>query len=90
MLGHGFKSREEDALKPTLASFEALEVLEALALISSAAKIEFLDVFVVAQFIGGAVEHDLALFHDVAMAGDGQRSAGVLLDKQNRHAQSRD
>src|SRR4029077_7322360 len=71
-----------DQLQPALASTKALEILEALALLAGAAEVEFLDILVVAQFVGGSVEHDLALVHDVAVARDRQRSAGVLLDQQ--------
>src|SRR4051794_18556505 len=73
--------------KPALAPLEALEVLEALALVAGAAEIEFLDVLVVAQFVRGAVEHDLALLHDVAVACHRKRGAGVLLDEKNGDAE---
>src|SRR4051794_14750062 len=56
--------------QPTFAPLEALQVLEALALVARAAEIEFLDVFIITKFIGAAVEHHLALFHDIAVAGD--------------------
>src|SRR5690606_37668818 len=88
-----FSSREpvstslENALEPPLAALEALEVLEALALLVAAAEVKLLDVFVVAQFVSGAVEHHLALLHDVAVAGDAERGAGVLLDQQNGDAE---
>src|SRR3954462_10596588 len=69
--------------QPSLAPLEALQILETLALVAGAAEVEFLDVLVVAQLVGGAVEHDLALLHDVAVACDRQRRARVLLHQEN-------
>src|ERR1041385_3255844 len=66
-------------LEPPLPALEAFQVLETLALVAGAAEIKLLDVLVVTQLVGAAVEHDLALFHDVPMAGDRERGAGVLL-----------
>src|SRR2546421_11091748 len=37
------------------------------------AQVELLDVGVVAQAGGGALQHDAAVFHHVAVVGDGQR-----------------
>src|SRR5262249_57606753 len=73
--------------QPALAAAEASQVLEALALLAGAAEVEFLDVLVVAQRLRGSVEHDLALLHDVAVTGDRQRRAGILLDQQHRDAE---
>src|SRR3954467_9326286 len=74
-------------LEPALPALEALQVLETLALVAGAAKIKLLDVLVVAQFVRAAVEHHLALFHDVAMARHRQRGAGVLFDQQDGDAE---
>src|SRR4051812_44727358 len=73
--------------QPPLPALETLQVLETLALIAGAAEIEFLDVLIVAQLVGAAVEHDLPLFHDVAVACHRQRGAGVLLDQQDGDAE---
>src|SRR6516164_7057260 len=59
--------------QPSLPPLEAFEVLETLALVAGAAAVEFLHVLIVAQLVGRAVEHDLALFHDVAVACDRER-----------------
>src|SRR5436305_10079426 len=67
--------------KPPLPAFEAFQVFKTLALVAGAAEVEFLDVLVVAQFVGAAVEHRLASFHDVAVAGHRQCGARVLLDQ---------
>ena len=48
------------------------------------AEVELLHVLVVDQLFRFAVEHHLAVFHDVAVAGDGKRHAGVLLHQQDR------
>jgi hypothetical protein len=42
--------------QPPLSSLEAFQVLGALALIAGTTEVEFLDVFIVAQFEGGAVD----------------------------------
>src|SRR4051812_17905061 len=63
------------SLKPPLPALEAFQVLEALALVAGAAEIELLDILIVAQLISAAVEHHLALFHDIAVARHRQRGA---------------
>src|SRR5690242_12094836 len=73
--------------QPALAPLEALQVLETLALVAGATEVEFLDILVVAQFIGGAVEHDLALFHNVAVARHRERRARVLLHQEDGDAE---
>src|SRR6266581_6700484 len=70
-------------LKPPLPPLKAFQILETLALVAGAAEVKLLDVLVVAQLIGAAVEHHLALLHDVAVACDRQRGARVLLHQQN-------
>src|SRR3954466_5226992 len=54
---------------------------------AGAAEVELGDVGMRAQPLGRAVEHYAAVFHDVAVVGDLQRHARVLLDEQHRHAQ---
>ena len=75
------------ALKPALAPLEAFQVLEAAPLAAAAAEIELLHILVARKFGGGAVEHDLALLHDIAVARHLQRGAGVLLDQQDGDAE---
>src|SRR6516165_11241640 len=65
--------------QPSLPPLEALQVLETLALVAGAAEVELLHILIVAQLIGRAVKHDLALFHDVAVACDRKRGARILL-----------
>src|SRR3954470_4070355 len=52
-----------------------------------AAKIELSDVRVRAKPLRRAVEHHASVFHDVAVVGEVERHARVLLDEQNRHAE---
>src|SRR5207237_398748 len=74
-------------LQPSLPPLEALQVLEALALVAGATEVELLDVLVVAQLGGRAVEHDLALFHDIAVARDRKCRARVLFHQKNGDAE---
>src|SRR5258707_360703 len=69
--------------QPPLPPLETFQILETLALVAGSAEVKLLDVLVVAQFAGAAVEHHLALLHDVAVACDRQRGARVLLHQQN-------
>src|ERR1700757_691017 len=48
-----------------------------------AAEVELLHVGMLAQPLGGAVEHDAAVLHDVAVVRDGERDRGALLDQQD-------
>src|SRR6266404_6676480 len=73
--------------QPPLPSLEALQVLETLALVAGAAEVEFLDVLIIAQLVGAAVEHHLALLHDITVARDRERSARILLHQQNGDAE---
>src|SRR5579859_5996026 len=73
--------------QPPLPPLKTLQILETPALVAGAAEIEFLDVLVVAQFVYGAVEHHLALLHDVAVARDRKRRARVLLDQEDGDAE---
>src|SRR5215813_11002208 len=60
-----------------------LDVAVALARATSLPEIEFLDVGMTAQPLGGAVEHDAAVLHHVTVVGDRQRDRGALLDQQD-------
>src|SRR6266478_4879640 len=51
------------------------------------AEIELLDVGMGAQALGRAVEHDLAVLHDVAVVGNLQCDRGALLDHQDGDAE---
>src|SRR5712664_4569723 len=73
-----------DGSQPPLPSLKTLQVLKALALVAGTAEIELLDVLIVAQLFRAAVEHHLALFHDVAMACHRERGARVLFHEQDR------
>src|SRR5260370_26568558 len=69
--------------QPPLPSLEAFQILETLALVAGAAEVEFLDVLIVAQLVGAAVEHHLALLHDVAVARARKRGARVLFHQED-------
>src|SRR6266850_1566023 len=45
------------------------------------AEVELLDVGILAQGVGGALQHDPAVLHHVTVIGDGQRQGRVLLDQ---------
>src|SRR4051794_6071289 len=60
-----------------------LDVAVALALAALAAEIEFLDVRVIAQPLGTAVEHDAAILHHIAVVGNLERDGRALLDDQD-------
>src|ERR1700674_4273157 len=75
------------ASQPPLPPLEAFQVLETLALVAGPAEVKLFDVLIVAQFGGRAVEHDLALFHDVAVAGDRERGARILLHQEDGNAE---
>src|SRR5882724_11010287 len=78
---------EEVASQPPLPSLEAFQIFKTLALVAGAAEVEFLDVLIVAQRVGAAVEHHLALLQDVTMAGDRKGGARVLLHQENGDAE---
>src|SRR2546421_11317415 len=50
---------ENQSSQPPLPPFKTLQILKTLALVAGAAEVELLDVLVVAQLIGAAVEHHL-------------------------------
>src|SRR5262245_33316809 len=52
-----------------------------------AAEVEFLDVGMIAQALGRAVEHDAAVLHHIAVVGDLERHRGALLDDQDGDAE---
>src|SRR5712672_4425721 len=78
---------ERRLLEPPLPSLKTLQILEALALVAGAAEIKLLDIFVVAQLVGAAIEHHLALLHDVAVARNRKSGARVLLHQQDGDAE---
>jgi hypothetical protein len=61
-----------------------LDVAERAAALAADAEVEFLDVLVLAQGSGLAVEHHAAVLQDVAVMGVAQRDVGVLLGQQDR------
>src|SRR5947207_1689619 len=70
---------------PALAALIELHVLEALAPAGRAEpQVELADVVVAAQLVGGTVEDDPAVLHDVAVIRDAQGHLGVLFDEQER------
>src|SRR5450631_4753938 len=73
--------------QPPLPSLKTLQVLEALALVAGAAEIKLLDVLIVAQLVGAAVKHHLALLHDVAVTRHRECRARVLFHQQDRDAE---
>src|SRR6516225_1655139 len=72
---------------PSPAAAILLDVAIASSLAALAAEIEFLHVGVLAQAVSRAVEHDAAVFHDIAVVGDGERHGGALLHDQNGDAE---
>src|SRR5262249_11735973 len=60
-----------------------LDVAVARSLSGLASQVELLNVGMIAQPLGGAVEHDLAILHDVAVIGNLQRDGGTLLNHEN-------
>src|SRR3989442_1129598 len=72
---------------PRAATLVVFHVAVALALADSReAEVELLDVFVVGDGLGVAVEHDAAVLHHVALLREPERDGGVLLRQQHRHA----
>src|SRR6516165_5256857 len=72
---------------PSPAAPILLDVAIASSLAALAAEIEFQHVRVLAQALSRAVEHDAAVFHDIAVVGDGERHRGALLHDQNGDAE---
>src|SRR3990170_7939311 len=72
--------------QPPLATMVMLDVAVALALADSRQpQVELLDVFVVADRLGVAIEHDPAVLHDVSVLGEAERHGDILLCEQDRH-----
>src|SRR5262245_37764024 len=71
---------------PSPAAAVLLDVAVAPALAAGTAEIELLDVGMAAQALGGAVEHDAAVFHHVAVVGDLERHRRALLHDQDGDA----
>src|SRR5262252_5156492 len=72
---------------PSPAAAILLDVAIASSFAALATEIEFLHVRVLAQALGGAVEHDATVFHDIAIVGDVERHRGALLYDQNGDAE---
>src|SRR5262252_2565023 len=72
---------------PSPAAAILLDVAIASSLAALAAEIEFLHVRVLAQALSRAVEHDAAVFHDIAVVGDVERYRGALLHDQDGDAE---
>src|SRR3990172_1282518 len=73
--------------QPAPAPLVVLHVAIALGLAElGKAKVELFDVFVLAEAGRRAVEHDFAVFEHVAVVGDVEGGAGVLLDEQDGQA----
>src|SRR3989337_3872333 len=72
--------------QPPLATMVMLDVAVALALADSRQpQVELLYVFVVADRLRVAVEHDSAVLHDVRVLGKPKRHGDILLGEQDRH-----
>src|SRR5262249_18970779 len=72
---------------PSPAAAILLDVAIASSLAALAAEIEFLHVRMLAQALSGAVKHDAAVFHDIAVIGDVERYSGALLHDQDGDAE---
>src|SRR5664279_5978884 len=75
----------ECLLQPALATLVVLDISAALASsLFAKPEIELLDVRVLLQARGRTLQHDPALFHDVAAVSDVEGTASVLLHDQHR------
>ena len=63
-----------------------LDVAKRLAAFAADAEVEFLDVFILPERRGIAVEHDAPGLQDETVIGIAQRDIGVLLGKQEGNA----
>src|SRR3981189_1247798 len=80
------RSRASPAI-PSPAAAILLHVAVVPALAALGAEIEFLDVGMAAQALGGAVEDDPAVLHHITVVGDFQRDGRALLHDQDGDAQ---
>src|SRR5262245_41904561 len=80
------RSTSSSAIPPPAAAI-LLHVAVASSLPAGSAEIELLDVGMLAQTFGAAVEHDATILHDVAIVCDLERDGRTLLDDQNRDAE---
>src|SRR5262249_49072391 len=78
-------SRRQPLQEPALAAPVMLDVTVAAPADIAEAQIKFLDVFVVAQAGGAAIQDDPAVFQDIAILRNGQGHGRVLLDQQYGH-----
>src|SRR4051794_5187937 len=62
----GFRDRRNRS-EPPLPPLVALQVAKALAFSAVPAKVEFLDILIVRKRLGGAIQNDLPLLHDIAI-----------------------
>src|SRR5919205_3759622 len=74
--------------QPALAPLVVLHVAETLeaAGADAGAEVKLADVAIAGELLDRAIDDDLALLHDVAVARDRKRHRGILLDEQDRHA----
>src|SRR5262249_17398616 len=78
------RRREPPSSKPPPAAAILFDVAVTDAGAVARPKIELLDIAVAAELVGCALIDDAPAFHDIAVAGDGERRACVLLDQQDR------
>ena len=73
--------------EPAFAAFIVLDITVALSFAHfRQSQIEFFDVFVFLELCDRIVQDDAAVFHDIAVAGDVEGQACVLLHQQNADA----
>src|SRR5262245_37827852 len=72
---------------PSPAAAILLHVAIAPARAADLAEVELLDVGVIAQALGAAVENDAAVLHHIGMVGDGECEGGALLDQDDGEVQ---
>src|SRR5215470_536359 len=68
---------------PSPAAAILLDVAIAPARAADLAEVELLDVGVIAQALGAAVEHDAAVLHHIGIVRDGEREGGTLLHQDH-------
>src|SRR5712692_3767869 len=80
------RSISSSAIPPPAAAI-LLDLAVAASLPALASEVELRNVGVTAQLLGRAVEHDLAVLHDVGVIGNLQCDRGALFDDQDGDAQ---